>query len=114
MTNSIGTGTCTKSFNGPKGFMAEAYKWAITHSPSLSEFLREAVIEKVAKEDPVKALRLKAELKHYYGSLILAMFTIFHFSLVVGNASGADWSVTDEARRAPRTHRLRISRKDTV
>lgn len=110
-TNAIGTGTATKSFNGPKDFMADLYQWAVEHGLSLSEFLRRAAVDEVAKKDPAAAQRLRTELKQYYGSMILGLLTVFQFSLVVGSACGANPS-TDELRRAPRAYRLRVpSRK---
>ena len=111
-TNAIGTGTATKSFNGPKDFMADLYQWAVAHGISLSEFLRRAAVDEVAKEDPGTAQRLRTELKQYYGSLILALIAFFQLS-VAGQARGALFiAADDELRRAPRAYRLSVpSRK---
>jgi len=112
-TRPTGTGTATKSFNGPKDFMADLYQWAVMHGFSLSEFLRTAAVDEVAKEDPATAQRLRAELRQYYGSLILATLTVLQFGLVVGNACGATPPV-DDLRRAPRAHRLQVPTRKTA
>lgn len=113
MTNPIGTGTATKSFNGPRDFMAEVYRHAIGQTGSLSEYLRTAVVEKVEREDPATARRMRAELRQYYGSMILGLLSVFHFTIATTNAGGAGESQLDDLRRAPRAHRLRVpSRKD--
>lgn len=109
MTNPIGTGTATKTFNGPADFMSQVYKLALRQAPSLSEFLRRAAVNEIERSDPTEAARLRAHLRQYYGSLAFALVTLFHFT--TATTARAAGEQCEALRRAPRSYRVTSTRK---
>ena len=74
MTNPIPGGTRNSGWNGPIAFMILLGQWVYRHGFSLGQFIRSAVVHEVERTDPETARRLRAELKAYYGAIMLGLF----------------------------------------
>ena len=103
-THAIGTGTRNTAWNAPLAFLLILARLVFQQGLSMAAFVRSAVVHEVERTDPETAARLRSELKRYYGSIVLGLFTLAHFALAANSqASGVD---CDELRQAPRAHRV--------